>query len=195
MSGKLWFAFFVIMKRILAFGGSTSKASINKQFAEYAAGRLTEFTSTIIDLNDFPMPLFSVDVEKSQGAPETAFKLKLLILDHDGLIISLAEHNGAYTAAFKNIFDWISRLEGKPWGEKPMLLLSTSPGKRGGATVMEIAKNRFPFDGALVIATFSLPMFRINFDPEAGIRDPELARQFHAALQKFREALHEAELG
>ena len=180
-------------KRVLAFGASTSSTSINQQFASYAAHRLQDdFVITVLDLNDFPMPLFSVDIERSQGAPEAAFRLKDQIQSHDGLIISLAEHNGAYTAAFKNAFDWISRLDGSTWGDKPMLLLSTSPGKRGGASVMDIASRRFPFDGGAVIATFSLPQFRINFDPDAGIRDLELAQQFERALSAFRSRLEGA---
>ena len=176
-------------KRILAFGASTSKASINKQFATYAAGQLHEFDATVIDLNDYPMPLFSVDLEKSHGAPETAFLLKALIMAQDGLIISFAEHNGAYTAAFKNTLDWLSRLEGKAWAGKPALLLSTSPGARGGASVLRIAKDRFPYNGGEVIATFSLPQFRINFDPETGIKNTDLADAFEQALDTFRKKL------
>lgn len=176
-------------KRILAFGASTSRASINKQFAAYVAGRMQGFESKVIDLNDFPMPIFSVDVQKEQGAPAMAFALKELIATHDGIIVSLAEHNGAYTAAFKNAYDWMSRLEGKVWAGKPLLLLSTSPGTRGGATVMSIAKARFPFDGGQIIATFSLPQFRLNFNPETGIRDPELGKEFDQALQTFQRHL------
>jgi len=176
-------------KRILAFGASTSKKSINKKFATYAAAQLSEFDVTLIDLNDFPMPLYSVDVEAEKGAPAAAFHLKTLIEEHDGLIISFAEHNGAYTAAFKNTLDWISRLEGKAWADKPALLLSTSPGTRGGASVLSIAKARFPYNGGEVIATFSLPQFRINFNPETGITNPELAGKFEETLRLFREAL------
>lgn len=177
-------------KRILAFGASTSRNSINKQFAAYAAERLQSLDRTIIDLNDFPMPIFSVDVEAEQGAPESAYRLKGLIQDHEGLVISFAEHNGAYTAAFKNIFDWLSRLDGKPWMGKPALLLSTSPGARGGATVLEIAAKRFPFSGGEVVASFSLPQFRRNFDPEKGIQDPALASAFEQALKLFENRLN-----
>jgi chromate reductase, NAD(P)H dehydrogenase (quinone) len=174
-------------KRILAFGASTSRKSINKQFATYTAKRLTEldFDTTLIDLNDFPMPLFSVDLEAEEGAPSTVFKLKTLISQHDGLVISFAEHNGSYTAAFKNAFDWLSRLEGKVWAGKPALLLSTSPGARGGASVMAIAKARFPFSGGEVVATFSLPQFKVNFNPETGIKEPSLAKGYEEVLHLF----------
>ena len=176
-------------KRVLAFGASSSRNSINKQFATYAAGRMTECDVTVIDLNDFPMPLFSVDVEAEQGAPMPAYQLKAMIQQQDGLIISFAEHNGAYTAAFKNTLDWISRLEGKVWAGKPALLLSTSPGSRGGASVMSIAGNRFPFDGGEVVAKFSLPAFRRNFNVKTGITDPALAEDFERALEAFRQRI------
>jgi NAD(P)H-dependent FMN reductase len=140
------------------------------------------------------MPLFSVDVEREQGAPDTAYQLKALIAAQHGLIISFAEHNGAYSAAFKNALDWMSRLEGSVWSGKPALLLSTSPGGRGGATVLGIASARFPFNGGEVVATFSLPQFRKNFSPETGILEPELAQRFEQALTEFRTKIEGTDL-
>jgi len=174
-------------KKILAFGGSTSRASINQAFVTYAASQLTDFEAKVVRLLDFEMPLFSVDVQEEDSFPESVKELHQLIKDADGIVISLAEHNGAYTAAFKNAFDWLSRLEGKAWDNKPMLLLSTSPGGRGGSSVMEIASNRFPFNGGEIIATFSLPFFQRNFHPDDGIADSGLDLQFRAALQSFTQ--------
>ena len=99
------------MKKIVAFGASSSKKSINKQFASYAASLISDADSIIIDLNDFEMPIYSIDYENDKGIPEKAFKFKEIIKSADGIIISFAEHNSVYTAAFKNIFDWISRIE------------------------------------------------------------------------------------
>ena len=118
------------MKKIVAFGASSSKKSINKQFASYAASLISDADSIIIDLNDFEMPIYSIDYENEKGIPEKAFKFKEIIKSADGIIISFAEHNSVYTAAFKNIFDWISRIEKIVWYNKPMLLLSTSDGSR-----------------------------------------------------------------
>ena len=92
-------------------------------------------------------------------------------------MISFAEHNGAYSAAFKNIFDWTSRINAKTFQEKQVLLLATSPGPRGGSSVLEIAKNRFPFQGAVVKGSFSLPSFNDNFDAEKGITNEDLKNQ------------------
>ena len=176
-------------KNILAFGASTSSKSINQAFATWAASCLDEFETEVICLKDYEMPLFSVDVEAEAGDPPAAKELHMRIKNSDGIIISLAEHNGAYSAAFKNAFDWLSRLEGKAWDNKPLLLLSTSPGGRGGASVMEIACKRFPFNGGEVIATFSLPSFKENFSSGQGILDEKLRADFSGALEAFRKHL------
>ena len=151
------------MKNIITIGGSSSKNSINKQFAEYAGSLVDGIKEINIDLNDYEMPIFSIDRENENGFPEKAKQLSDLFDTADGFIISLAEHNGAYSAAFKNIFDWLSRINGKVWRNKPMILLSTSPGARGGQSVLQIALNRFPFGGANIIDSMSLPSFFDNF--------------------------------
>ena len=119
------------MKKILAFGASTSRQSINKQLAKWAALQIPQTTSTLIDLNDFEMPIFSIDRERENGIPEEAKHFKELVKNHDAILISFAEHNGNVSAAFKNIFDWASRLEGKVWEGKPMFLPESERGANG----------------------------------------------------------------
>lgn len=152
------------MKKVLVFAGSNSKTSINKKLAIYAASHLKNITIKIIDLNDFPLPVFGVDLEQELGIPLEAYNFNELLKEVDGFIISLAEHNGSYTTAFKNLLDWVSRINVKVWKDKPMLLLSTSPGFRGAQSVLDNAKIRFPFLGAIIIDTFSLPSFSDNFN-------------------------------
>ena len=164
-------------KKIIAFGASSSKNSINKKLATYTANLFKNTAVEILDLNDYEMPLFSVDKEKENGIHEFAHAFYAKIGSADFVIISFAEHNGAYSSAFKNILDWTSRINAKTFQEKPMLLLATSPGLRGGNSVLEIAKNRFPFQGAVVKGSFSLPSFNDNFDIEKGIVNPELKSQ------------------
>ena len=165
------------MKKIIAFGASTSKNSINKQLATYAANQFKNASVEVLNLNDFEMPIYSVDKESETGIPQIAQDFYAKIGNSDLIIISFAEHNGSYSTAFKNIFDWSSRINGKTFQEKPMILLSTSLGPRGGSTVLEIAKNRFPFQGADLKGSFSLPNFNENFDAENGITNPELKSQ------------------
>lgn len=165
------------MKKIIAFGASSSKASINKEFATYVTYQFQNASIEILDLNDYEMPIFSVDKEKENGIPQLAQDFYAKLGSADLIIISFAEHNGAYSAAFKNILDWTSRINMKTFQEKPMLLLATSPGPRGGSSVLEIAKGRFPFQGGVVKGSFSLPSFFDNFNSVNGIINPDLKDQ------------------
>jgi len=165
------------MKKIIAFGASSSKTSINKEFATYVAYQFQNASIEILDLNDYEMPIFSVDKEKENGIPQLAQDFYAKLGSADLIIISFAEHNGAYSTAFKNILDWTSRINMKTFQEKPMLLLATSPGPRGGSSVLEIAKGRFPFQGGVVKGSFSLPSFFDNFNSVNGIINPDLKYQ------------------
>ena len=170
---------------ILAFGASSSKNSINKRLASYAAGKIENAEVILLDLNDFEMPIYSIDKENENGFPELAYAFKKHISECDAIVISFAEHNGAYTAAFKNIFDWISRIEKDVWGNKPMLLLATSPGNRGASTVLEMAFEKFKRMNSNTIIKFSLPSFNDNFSDNLGITDVEISKSFIDQLSLF----------
>ncbi len=170
------------MKKIVVFAGSSSKNSINKQLAIYAAKQFQNAELDIIDLNDYEMPVYSVDKEKDNGIHSLAHDFYAKIGSADFIVISLAEHNGAYSSAFKNILDWASRINSKTFQQKPMLLLATSTGARGGATVLDIASKRFPFQGADIKGTFSLPTFQENFDVMNGITNAELKNELIAII-------------
>lgn len=175
--------------KIVAFGASNSKRSINQQLASFAAHQIENGSVNVLDLNDFEMPIYSIDREKETGFPAEALQFKAHLRESDGIIISFAEHNGSYSAAFKNIFDWISRIEKDVWANKPMLLMATSPGGRGGQTVLDIALNKFKFMNSNILLSFSLPFFGNNFSKEEGIIDPKLNREFHEQLDRFKTAL------
>ena len=164
--------------RILGFGGSNSSKSINRELVRFAASYFQEHEVEILDLNDYEMPIYKMDRERDNGIPQLAFDFARKIDGCDLLIVSLAENNGAYSAAFKNIFDWTSRVNMNVFQDKPMFLLATSPGPRGGSTVLEIAKNRFPFQGGIIKGSFSLPSYWENFDAEKGITNEELKNEF-----------------
>ena len=176
------------MKTIIALGGSSSKSSINKAFASHAAQQVSDVQVNVLDLNDYELPLYSVDVEEASGIPENATKLSAAIEAADGIVLSLAEHNGSYAAAFKNALDWISRIDTKLWKDKPMLLLATSPGARGGANVLALAKSVYPHLGGNIIADFSLPSYYENFS-EAGIKDETLSEELKQKINLFQNSL------
>lgn len=171
-------------RKIIAFGASSSKESINKKLAIYSASLFNNTEVEILDLNDFEMPVYSVDKE-ANGFPKEAQTFLDKIKEADLLVVSMAEHNAAYTAAFKNILDWTSRINSKVFQGKKMLLMATSPGTRGGKSVLEIAKERFPRHDANVLHTFSLPSYNDNFDEEKGITNDDLRNDLLEIVQSI----------
>jgi chromate reductase, NAD(P)H dehydrogenase (quinone) len=174
--------------KILAFAATSSSKSINRQLVSYAADQLKGADIEMLDINDFELPLFSEDREIELGQPELAKNFLDKIADNDALIISFAEHNGSYTAAYKNLFDWVSRINPKVFQNKPMVLLATSPGSGGASSVLTTATTSAPhFDGA-VKASLSVPSFYENFDSEQGrITNDEINEKLLVAVSSLTE--------
>ncbi|MEA1988028.1 MAG: NAD(P)H-dependent oxidoreductase [Pseudomonadota bacterium] len=154
--------------KILAFAATSSTKSINNQLVSYAASQIEEAETEILNLNDYELPLFSEDREAELGQPELAKAFLEKIGNSDAVIISFAEHNGSYTVAYKNIFDWASRINPKVFQNKPMILLATSPGPGGASSVLATAIASAPFFDGEVKASLSVPSFYDNFDIEQG---------------------------
>ncbi|KAB1229383.1 NADPH-dependent FMN reductase [Chryseobacterium viscerum] len=174
--------------KILAFAGSTSSTSINRELVQFVLKDFQDEEINLIDLNDFTMPVFSVDLEK-KGFPDEAHRFLKVIEECDVIICSLAEHNRSYSAAFKNVFDWSSRINVKVFQNKPMLLMSTSPGGYGGGNVMNTAKTFFPQFAADIKDTFSLPKFYENFDMESGVINPDMLKDLKDKIQNFKNQI------
>lgn len=180
--------------KILAFAASSSLKSINKSLVTHAVARLKttlpDAETEVLDLNDFEMPLFSVDREAEGDVPDHAARFFRLIGEADGVVVSYAEHNGNYTAAYKNLFDWMSRIETKVFQQKLVVALSASPGGRGGASVLANALQGAPHHGAEVIGSLSVPRFFETFDAESGaLKDDELGAQLDEVLKAFAARL------
>ena len=172
--------------KVLAFGASSSKTSINKSLATYAANLVPNAEVEVLDLNEYELPLYSSDKEAELGQPDLAKQFFSKIGDADAIVISFAEHNGSYTAAYKNLFDWASRIDMKVYQDKPTLLMATSPGPGGAASVLAAAKGSAPFFAADVKGDFSLPSFYDNFDLETmSFKNPELAEQLTEQINKL----------
>ncbi|MEW2921880.1 NAD(P)H-dependent oxidoreductase [Muricauda sp. ANG21] len=173
------------MKKIITIAGSNSQKSINKSLLTYTNSLLENVEIITIDLNNYVLPIFGVDFEVENGIPTAVKRLNELFNTADGFIVSLAEHNGSYAAVFKNTVDWLSRLNMKIWRDKPMLLMATSPGGRGGATVLQSASTYFPFMGASITDTFSLPSFYDNFN-NGEISNESLKKELQSKVDKFQ---------
>ena len=125
--------------RILALAGSTRQESYNRRLVRLAAegAREAGAETTVIDLRDYPLPLFDEDLEAREGLPEAARQLRAAFQAHDGLLIASPEYNSSLPAVLKNAIDWLSRPQP---GEAPLAcfngkvaaILSASPGALGG---------------------------------------------------------------
>ena len=175
--------------KIVAFGASYSSTSINKTFAAYAAEFFPAKEVEVLDLKSFSLPLYTIDLEKEIGKPQAAIDFVEKLGTADLLIISVAEHNGSYTTAFKNLFDWASRFKVKMFENKKVLLLSTAPGPRGGLSALQSATARFPIHGAEILGSFSLPKFAENFVVGEGISDETLKSEFMQVVDAAKQHL------
>lgn len=173
------------MATILAFAGSNSSTSINFKLVKYTASLATDHTVQLLNMANLPFPMYSEDYEKENGFLNSLVEVKDDIRNADALIISVNEHNSNPSAYFKNFLDWLSRLDRKFLEEKKVLLMSTSPGGRGGVGAHEVVKNMLPRFGATTITSFSLPSFHQNFNEDDGITNPELSEAHQKALTDF----------
>ncbi|MEM7677592.1 MAG: NAD(P)H-dependent oxidoreductase [Myxococcota bacterium] len=178
--------------KVLGFAASNSSKSINKALVRHAldvlkAEVLPGAETRLIDLNDYEMPIYSADRQEANGIPDLAHQFLNDIESVDAVIISFAEHNGSYSVAFKNVFDWASRENRKVYQQKKLVLLSTAPGGAGGRHVLAKAASAAPHCGGEVMGTLSVPRFGTNFDRESGrLTDPELQTALRKVLAKLK---------
>ena len=164
--------------KILALPGSLRVGSYNRQLVRIAAAGAKQVGAevTIIDLRDYPLPVFDEDLE-AQGTPENALKLKELMLGHQGLLIASPEYNSSLSAALKNALDWISRpIPGKPrlacYEGKVAAIMSTSTGALGGLRGLVHLRAILGNIGVLVLPDqVSIPNAGDAFDAAGQLRD------------------------
>lgn len=179
--------------KLLAFGASNHSASINAKLARFVAERLrTDFHSdakiTHLNLNDFEMPIYSIDREQANGVHPLAKAFYEQIGAVDALIISYPEYNGSYTSAWKNIHDWMSRIDMAIYQNKPLLALAAAPGSRAGAGVLAAVESTASFFGADLRATIGIGRWGEAYDNErqALIRKADIDA-IDVALRSFVE--------
>lgn len=177
------------MAKIIAFAGSNSTTSINFQLVKYTCDLVKGHDVQLLNLSRFPFPMYSIDLEKQKGFSNSLIEFRDDIAESPGMILSVNEHNGNPSAYFKNVVDWLSRLERNFLTDTRVLLMSTSPGKRGGKSSLTAIEQLIPRFGGEVLATFSLPSFKENFDANTGITDSELKAAHERSLEAFLSGL------
>lgn len=139
--------------RILAFSGSARRESLNRKLLAVAVQATREAGGevTLLDLNEFTLPLYHGDLEAADGLPANAAKLIELILGHDGLLIASPEYNSMFTPLLKNTIDWCTRGEGNPFVGKVAAVISASPGALGGVRSLKLTQQLLVHLGCHVV--------------------------------------------
>jgi NAD(P)H-dependent FMN reductase len=169
--------------KIIAFAGSNSSSSINHQLVSYAV-KFVEH-SELIKLNDYDAPMYSQDLENSEGIPQSIKHLGAKLSESNKLVISVCEHNGNISAFFKNILEWLSRNNREFLKNKQVVILSASPGSGGAQTALTITERTLPYFGAEVVSKLSVKGFYDNFK-DGQIINQELNNKLVKAINSFR---------
>ncbi|MEM8633546.1 MAG: NAD(P)H-dependent oxidoreductase [Pseudomonadota bacterium] len=177
--------------KTLAFVASNSRNSINRMLLDHAVRLLqSEIMETDVEtlsVRDFDVPIYSIDIENESGIPQPARDLFEKIGAADQLLFAYAEHNGSYTAGYKSLFDWMSRIDMKVFQGKPMLAIATSPGGGGAGSVLAQVEASATYFAADMKAVLSIPKFYDVFDSDAGeIKDEALRKSLLDALAALK---------
>lgn len=176
--------------KTLAFAASNHSQSINRALVGYAADRLQIIHARaaihFVDINDYEMPIYSPDREREGGIHPRAQEFFEMIGAADALLVSFAEYNGYVTAAWKNIYDWMSRIDAKVWQDKPMVILAATPGPRAGANVLQTQEFTAPFFGMDIKGKHGVGKWAEAWDGTTLTRDEDVAA-IDAALTTLAE--------
>lgn len=183
--------------RIHAICGSNSSQSINRQLMRHAMTLFTDAAVTEFDLRDYTLPVFGVDIEKDPPLLAVAERLRTGLMNADGYLFVLAEHNRGMTAFFKNAMDWASRVDKdfKFLSGKPALILATSPGRGGGINAAETGSTTLTMLGAEIVTKLTLPSFKDNtFADEQGrlvLKNEEYSATLKAAIATLESTVRQ----
>lgn len=178
--------------RILAFAASNHPQSINQQLALSTARLLPQARVETLQLADYDLPVYSEQREQALGVPEQVTAFLQRIAAADGLIIAFAEHNGSFTAAFKNLYDWASRAQRHIFQHKPALFLAAAPGAGGAQSVLQAAVKAAPYMGASLSGTVSVANFHQVFDPQVQlVKDSAVFIQLQQAALKLQQHIQQ----
>ncbi|MES2121586.1 MAG: NAD(P)H-dependent oxidoreductase [Chlamydiota bacterium] len=177
-------------EKILAFAGSTRQDSYNKKLVEEAAviARKKGALVTVIDLRDYPMPIYDADFEKTEGMPVNARRFRQLMVESDGFIIASPEYNHSVSGVLKNALDWASRDEKgagskEAFRGKKFALMSASPGKKGGAMGLVHLRDVIEDLGGQIVPV-QVTVGRVH-EMKEGFKDPALQKQLEEEISEL----------
>ncbi len=186
------------MKKVLVFAGSTRKDSVNKKLAAVAADTVRSAGGdvTLIDLADYPAPVYDGDIEAGEGIPQTMRELKTLIASHDAMLIVTPEYNGFVPPVLVNSLDWASRPEGEEascavFTGKKVALAAASPGARGGVRVIPRLRDFLAELGTMIVPGFvTLPGAYQAFDENGKLTNAATVSRLEALVDRLLASIN-----
>lgn len=184
--------------KILAFAGSLRRDSYNKKLIKVAVAGAEKAGAdvTLIELNEFPMPLYCQDIEDQEGLPSTVLKFKELMLSHDGLMIASPEYNSSIPGVLKNTLDWASRKASKDerdlscFIDKVAVIMSASPGALGGLRMLVHLRAMLENIKVIVLPDQkTIPAAMNAFEADGSLKDPAQQRAVERLGQLLKETL------
>ncbi len=177
--------------KVLAFAGSTQENSFNKKLISEAANLASQMGAavTVIDLKDYPIPLYDADLETKAGMPAKARQLRQLMVQSDVILIASPEYNGSLTGVLKNDIDWASRGENggssrDAFQGKRFAIMSTSPGRGGGARGLAHLRTIIENVGGTVISQqLVVPDAHNAFDQQGHLKSEKLKAELQQLVQ------------
>jgi NAD(P)H-dependent FMN reductase len=183
-----------VQLKLLIIAGSARHGSLNLRLADAAAALAREGGAEVstLDLRALQLPVYDGDLEAAEGVPDGALRLLDDIVAADALLLVTPEYNGFPTPLLINAFDWLSRLGAageRPAGlavtaNKPVALLSASPGPLGGLRSMNFLRQYLQMAFAMIVVPQQFALVRAHdaFDDQGALKDERAARSVGGVL-------------
>lgn len=176
--------------RVLAFSGSTRQESYNQKLASEVANMAAQMGAhvTLVNLKNYPIPLYDGDLEAKQGMPSNAKQLRQMMKQSDIIVITSPEYNASVSGVLKNTLDWASRGESggsskEAFKDKKFILMAASLGSTGGARGLVHLKTIVEDIGGSVISHhIAIPQAYSAFDPQGNLINTKIKKEIHEIL-------------
>jgi len=179
------------MLTLLGIPGALRAGSTNRLLLAQARA---SFGAAEQDEADLRLPLYDGDLEEAEGIPPGVRKLAGQIAAADAVVIACPEYNKAPPGVVKNALDWVSRVKGNPWKDKPVAVISAAGGRGGGdRSQFALRLMLTPFQPRLLTGPEVLVADSSSaFDEEGRLKDARYRKALDDLMAQLR---HEAERG
>ena len=181
--------------RVLVFAASLRRDSLNARLASLAA-TVVEEQGGMPDratMEGFECPSYDNDVERDEGVPANAMRMRERLEAADAYIIASPEYNASMPGYLKNAIDWVSRVRPQPFNGRQGMLVSASPSMAGGNRGLWSLRIPLEHLGSRVYPDmFSLAQAHQAFDPSGRIANPTLQERFNSTIGCFLDLVEAA---